>query len=423
MKIKVASLISALWAFSTLLYAFRGKLGAIMITICIIASIPYLLRQTKKDRSWASIYAALFLLVFAVVVNIFRSISLEYYLIIGYFATALVLLNYRIDYFNDMWKWFKGIAVFEAIGVYMQFFLPSLYYPIISIVLPGEVVASIQSRLLSGYYTGFSHEVSFTMFLIVVGLGLYIYEINSDKKAKKWIPIVLLVGALFISGKRATQLFFIIALFVTQFIRSDDKLKLLKYSGIAAAGLAAIWFSYPWWSKIPAFERINQLISFYSSNDIIGMTSGRTVIYENAIKLWQTNKWFGIGWGNFKYSVSDMLWYSGFDVHNCFLQILCETGIIGLVFYSILILIVLFNSIRCVLLVRRFGVHSEYNLSVFYCYIQIFFILYSITEPILYEYTDYFIFFVCFNCSNLLLKNKGQKKQDNYSKLLIVNPY
>ena len=405
-KIKTSELSSIFLALSMLLYAFRGKVGAIFITIELLIVLLIILKQKAKQRSWASKYAAIFLFIFAFVLHIFRSISAQYYLCIGYLLTPLLLMETKKERYNELWKWLKGIAVFEAIGVYTQFLFPSLYYTLISIILPSDVISSIRTRLQSGYYTGFSHEVSFTMFLIVIGLGLYLYDSETRKKRKKWFIIVFLFSALFISGKRATLLFFIVAFFMTQFIQSDSKVKIIKYGLIAVAGVVLLRITYPWWSQLPALSRVNEFIKFFTLNDVIGMTSGRTVIYENAIRLWKTNRWFGIGWGNFKYSINQSFWFSGFDVHNCFLQILCETGIVGLFFYSILCITSLINSIRAILLYRRSENVKTYRLAVFCCYIQIFFVLYSLTEPILYEYTDYVIYFVCFNCSNLLVKSK-----------------
>lgn len=413
-KIKISELSAVVLALSMLLYAFRGKLGAILITVELLITLLVVLKHNRKQRSWASKYAAAFLLVFAFVFHIIRSISAEYYLCIGYLLTVFLLLETKEEHYIKLWKWLKGIAIFEAVGVYMQFIVPGLYYSLISVILPSDMISSIRMRLQSGYYTGFSHEVSFTMFLIVIGLGLFLYDADTKKKRKKWIIIAFLFSALFISGKRATLLFFVIAYFITQFIQSDSKIKIIKYTLIGVAGVIILRLTYPWWSQLPALSRVNEFIQFFTLNDVIGMTSGRTVIYENAIQLWNTNRWFGIGWGNFKYSINQNFWFSGFDVHNCFLQILCETGIIGLAFYSVLCITSLVNSIRAVLMYRRSEDIRTYRLAVFCCYIQIFFILYSLTEPILYEYTDYVIYFVCFNCSNLLVNNINTLKNTQY---------
>ena len=388
-KVKVSELSSAVLALSIFFYALRGKLGAIFITLAILVSAPMILRKQSKNRSKQSLFAAAFIVVFAVIVHWVRSLEPQYYLLIGYVFTALVLLETDKEHFEGLWRWLKGIAIFEAIGVFTQFLIPSVYYSLMSVVLPSDVISSIRARRLTGYYVGFSREVSFTMFLIVVGLGLYLFDTGYKSNKEKWIPVSVL-----------------------QFIKSDSKIKVLKYAFRAAIGVAVVVVSYPWWSRIPAFARINEFLHYFALNDIIGMTSGRTVIYENAVALWKTNRWFGIGWGNFKYSVAQSLWFSGFDVHNCFLQILCETGIIGLVLYSVICLSSMITSIKCVAALRNTQDVKSYHLAVFCCYLQVFFVLYSLTEPILYEYTDYVLFFICFNCSNILMKKRNRLIQE-----------
>ena len=411
-KVKINQISSILIAFSILLFAFRGKIGAIAITCAIVVYMYGLIKQTKGHRPWANAYTACFIFLFAFVINAFRSLSLEYYMIIGYFLASLTLLSNRFDGYDELWKWLKYFSIFGAFGVYLQRFLPGVYYAVISLLLPNEVVASIRSRLIAGYYTGFSREVSYTMFLVVVGLGLYIFAETKKNRRNDRVAIVFLLGALLLSGKRATLVFFILAWFITSFIKSDDKLKIFKYSACVFVGLMLVIVTFPYWSKIPIFSRIVEVINFASLDDLIGITNGRTVIYSNAISLWNTNRWFGIGWSNFKHSVPSIYWYSGFDVHNCFLQILCETGIIGLVLYSLICIISVTSSIKCIYMFKHSRLENNYNygLSLFFAFIQVFFILYSLTEPILYEYTDYIVFFICFGCTNVMLKSFRRKQ-------------
>ena len=101
--------------------------------------------------------------------------------------------------------------------------------------------------------------------------------------------------------------------------------------------------------------------------------------------------------------VNGSLWYAGFDVHNCYLQILCENGLIGAAIFYALTIISIFRFVKCLKKARECGDDYIYKLSLITAYIQIFFITYSFTEPILYEYTDYIIYFISINITNLLL--------------------
>ena len=49
-------------------------------------------------------------------------------------------------------------------------------------------------------------------------------------------------------------------------------------------------------------------------------------------------------------------------------------------------------------------------------FIQIFFLTYSMTEPILYEYSDYILYFIAINITGIILKSeKNYLVDDNLS--------
>lgn len=407
--IRISDIISFLTASSMLLFALRGKYGAILISIL---AIFILLLNLKKgvEKNYISIGYGIYLLVFAVIINCIRTLSYEYYLIIGYFATSIICFNSSSINYTSFLKCLREIAIVEAFGIYLQRFLPQVYYFIMSIVLPSDVVSSIQNRLVSGYYTGFSREVSYTMFFIVIGLGIYIFgdgylkHRSKNEKHTNILAIAFLFGALFLSGKRATLIFFILATIAAHFLRSKERLKLLKYLFGVVCGILILWITRSFWLQIPALSRIAELVVFIGEKNLIGITNGRTVIYENAINLWKNSKLIGIGWGNFKYSVPSNLWYSGFDVHNCYLQLLCETGIVGAVIFYILTIF----SISIAILAANKTQNSNqelHDLAVLSAFIQFFFFLYCFSEPVLYEYTDYILYFICINISGKILKN------------------
>lgn len=417
-KVKVCDIVSFLIAFSMLLFAIRGKYGAILISVLAVVLLFY--RRKGVESNYISIGYAVYLILFAVLLNTIRTLSFEYYLTIGYFVASLICLNCSIKNYGSLWKYLQFISILEAFGIYLQRALPQAYYLIISIILPSNVVSSIQNRLVSGYYTGFSREVSYTMFFIVVGLGIYIFgngslklkSKNERKRIGDIIAVVFLLGALFLSGKRATLLFFILATLATQFLRSKDRLKLLKYLLGTICGITLLWATSSLWLQIPALSRIVELVRFIETRDFIGITNGRITIYESALKLWRNNKWIGIGWGNFKYSVFQSAWYAGFDVHNCYLQILCETGILGAaIFYTLTIV----SIIKAILAAVRFQKRDLelHNLAVLSAFIQFFFLFYCVTEPVLYEYTDYILYFICVNISGIILKSLKRHSINN----------
>lgn len=409
-KISLCEIMAFLIAFSMIAFVLRGKLGAIFITTYIAICILYILTGRNKVNITVVTGAyALYIMIFAVVLNLVRSKSPTYYMIIGYVAVLFILIqkiNKRIC--DSLWKWLKRLAILEASFIYLQRLAPQIYYSVMSIILPSSVIESIRNRLNDGYYTGFAREISYSMVLIAIGIGLYIFELGTKKiySELKWIAIVYLGCGLLLSGKRATLLIFLASVFVISFIRSNNKLKIMKYIGVAFGAIIIITGTYPLWSRFDAMKRIVQLIAYIQTGDIIGITNGRTVIYKIAVDFWRQSKMVGIGWGNFRYSVPESFWFSGYDVHNCYLQILTENGYLGALPFYLLSIVSFILSIVSVIRARK--EKELFDLASFSCYFQIFFLLYCITEPVLFEYTDYVLYFICIKISLDILQTVKQ---------------
>jgi len=408
-NIKECSILSILIALSMFFFSLRGKLGAIAIVLYIVFLICIYIRSKTIVVYKLSILFAFYIMYFAFVLNFFRTLEFQFYLFVGYFGAVLCLILVRkIECYDALWLMLKIIAILQACAILLQYIVPELYYTCISYVLPDYVVMSIKNRLADGYYTGLTREVLYTMVFICIGLGLFLYK--KKKKLGDYLALTLLSFSLIISGKRATLLFFVVAVFMVQFLKSGNKTKQLKYIMIGLLGVFFVVISYPIWSRIGALQRMVQLVGFLKSGSVIGLTNGRTEIYQTAIELWKENKILGIGWGNFKYLVPDDKWYAGFDVHNCYLQILCENGILGFALFLVLIGIVILGIIKLSALVKNKS-YQYYSVACFCIYYQLFFLMFSLTEPILYEYPSYILFYICIAITNALLTESKCKNQ------------
>ena len=175
--------------------------------------------------------------------------------------------------------------------------------------------------------------------------------------------------------------------------------------------LAIIVGTYSSWKNIPSLARYASWIdSYLVGRDIAILTTGRTEIYNTAINLWNNNRLFGIGWNNFKNSVPQTFWYSRFDVHNCYLQVLCETGYLGAVLYYILLVVTIIRLIYCAYLGREQKLSPVFAFCIYYI---VFFLLYSITGTVLYEYSYYIIFFGCI----ILLEKEIRQRRNIHREL------
>lgn len=100
----------------------------------------------------------------------------------------------------------------------------------------------------------------------------------------------------------------------------------------AAVGFGAVVVLMPWLKQIPALHRYVWTVEWMLKG--YDITSGRTELYALAWDAFLNNPLFGLGWDMF-YSVIPESFQSLHgqniveDVHNIYLQFLCETGIVG----------------------------------------------------------------------------------------------
>lgn len=399
MRTSVYKFIGGLIPMSLVVYNINWKLGAAVGILALVLLFfcnrngVYTLNISRLCRMWG-----VYLLVFAVGLQILRSYDLTISYVIGYLLVSLLLfvgIPSKCTY--TLVRCLKVISIIEATGIFVQILLPGVYSFFMRILVSDLTLQSITERVNEGYYTGFTREVSLTVLFLVTGIGLSTVQFfkhresfSCRKKRQLILEMLYLWIALFFTGKRAQPIFCILALVVTYLVYSDTKNKYIKISLLLILSVVIYLFAIPVLISIPSISRYVSLIQNLQTNqDIAVITSGRTEIYQTAIELWNGNRVFGIGWNNFKNAVPSTAWFSRFDVHNVYLQVLCENGYVGAILYYIL-----FFASMCRMLhtVAKKRITSDLlAFDIFYYY---FFLLYSITGTCLYEYSYYIIFFL-----------------------------
>ena len=116
-------------------------------------------------------------------------------------------------------------------------------------------------------------------------------------------------------------------------------------------------------------------------------------MWKQAFEYFKSNFLFGIGWDRFKYSYG-VLSGSALNVHNVYIQILTEMGILGAIpFFAFFV-----NSLHHVFKVLKIArdmdvINSRNKAFVMYAlFIQIFFLLYCLTGNPLYDATTLFMY-------------------------------
>ena len=300
----------------------------------------------------------------------------------------------------------KYVSMFFAIGVLLQKFFPSLYQAIMAI-FPSQLANVIRSgseNTATAGLNGFTTNTGFTVNYIFVGILAIISERISlkDGRRSNSILLVLMALALLFTGKRAPIMFAVLSLMLVYLIpsRGSEKLRRLWRILLIVIGVIVFYLVFrDFLAQIPGLGKIVLLVDKITAGE--DASSGRTRLYLWAIEQFRTHPIFGIGWGRYSSTVVGVATYSKvLDVHNVYLQLLCETGIVGfLCFCSAFIVswVMAKNSFcQCVTLENEITAKWKPILFFSFCF-QTYFLFYCLTGNPLYD--QFYQILYMFSCS------------------------
>ncbi len=238
-----------------------------------------------------------------------------------------------------------------------------------------------------GYQSGLTSHYSNNGFLLAFGSILCAGFFCGSEKNRRTRWFVL--AALFFVGVGLTQkrahLLLCLFSFVCLFAATDTRGKFTK--GIVAIITASIAFGFLV-TYVPAiadsFSRLVNTFNTFDSGDVAEATSGRTLLWEVAIREWLQSPFVGNGWGSFSY-----VWPSGtisIYAHNEFLQLLHDSGIAGLTVFVLLAVPTFLLSIMNVRWAQMDPRGCAYKPIAYFAFaFQVFLISYACTSGILLQ--------------------------------------
>lgn len=319
-------------------------------------------------------------------VNLYTTIRWLYFFSFMYLLSAIDGKNYAFFV-----KALKIMSLIYVFGVYYFMIFPSKYSLMYNI---WGYWPTGTNNGASGFRAGFANHYSENAMYIVPSVLIYVAQMmTSDNKRKKklYFVAVLITGfALIATAKRAHVLFGAIALVLTYYFYEPERRvsRGFKISVIAIVALAVL---YALTSDVPV---LNTLFERFSNIGVDQESNTRFSMWELAFNNFKKSPIFGIGWTGFKYEFNKVLYnprtraerFAYLNAHNVYIQLLCETGIVGL-------LITLKGAIN--IFQRTFALLSKQirnkmdsttKMAVFFSLaMQIFFWLYSMTGNCLYD--------------------------------------
>lgn len=216
----------------------------------------------------------------------------------------------------------------------------------------------------------------------------------------KVLLVIAAFFALILTGKRGALIFTVFAMLVSYIICKKGAFanKLITVLFILSSMLLVIYaLSFYIEGIASAFERITAM--FLAKNETLDVSNGRFKLYAIAWDFFKKSPILGIGWREFSKEVVNFYNQDSVlrDAHNVFLQLLCETGVIGFSIFISLFISAITQTIQLAVKSTKNMLHlpdkTKIVLTFSLCY-QVFFLAYCITGNPLYDLETVYIYII-----------------------------
>ena len=380
-------------------YIMPSFVSVIIVLLLCLFGMVYL------NRGKIIIKKTFLLLVFlAILVIIFnRNANFEHLIFENDISIIAALIFLLIGMKNNVWhKYFVGFTFFWAIvhSVFtiLEFAIPGFYS---STILPLFQKTTYYDDLVWVFSQGKIPGIAghFSTNGMYLSVGLLVITVcfmlrSSKRKILLFLLILFTASSLLFTGKRGVLIAAATGVALAYYLYNSNKpttrfFKIIIIVLIIVLGFTLASQYIPQLNNI--FERFNETMA---RGDV---TTGRSKLYSIAWDLFGKNTFFGIGWDEYKYyymfSNNQFL-----NVHNVYLQLLTENGIIGCIPFFALFGYMYYRVIRFFVSyvknsqIRDPQCESALVLSVG---MQTFFLIYCITGNPLYDPQVFYPYIFC----------------------------
>lgn len=350
----------------------------------IYCSIKYGIEDSQCSKMW-TLYICFHIFSLAINGNIAT---------IPYWVVSLLLL-YIPKKIVGIFKpsVFIYIGLFFSVGVFFQYLFPNLYNIYVMPLFLAGTLDFIESSITYEFgFSGFSPQTGTTAYLLLVCQSVLMAFKEQGfwgKRPVRILLLVLLVLSIFLTGKRMLSVISIVLLMLYVYISSSrnalKRIILLSLLFIGSYFIIQIFLENLQQYSDNVFLR-RFVSSYYSASGGDDISSGRYNLYQKALYIFEKEPILGMGAGN--YSKTNGM---GTSVHNAYLQVLCEEGILRFPLFIIPLVLVFIKTIREVLNKRVIIGSSFLLLSLF---LQIVIILYSFTGNTFVDNNNFVLYFM-----------------------------
>lgn len=297
-----------------------------------------------------------------------------------------------------------GFALYFAVSLWIQILIPSVFDAVMLLFTEKNRLFVYKLAAEGSGYTGFTINPGCTAAHVIAGMlvlfpRLIEWKGTLTKRLLLVLAMLFLFVTLLLTGKRGPVLFLLIVLTVQYLLllpkEKRKTMALIGGIGIVAVLLLCVLFQAPL-RKIPAIDRLFETaIGLFTGQNI---SNNRTPLYSLAWTLFCRHPIFGVGWSMFRtHTPGNVTLYNELDVHNIYLQLLCENGIFGTLIILSAFAVFVFVTFKAV---RRCAVSADTDnkkwLSplLFSLGYQLYVLIYGLTENPIYDHNYVILYFL-----------------------------
>lgn len=379
-----------------------------MLIMLVSAAVIGSVAMNRLRSSWKTLCSLWYVAIVCVMINIIRTeFDLNVYVDLVTFVCCAVMMactgRNRLIYKKAVWI-IVAFSVYFAASVWFQMLFPEQYRRCFANYLPERPMYVVLGLANEGAgYTGFSTNPGYTAGHLAAGiLMVFAYTLTRPIKSKGFLGgcalLAFLLISMFMTGKRAPGVFILATLAAVLFVTLDKKQKMRTIKIAFKAGcigiLLLLIFRKPL-SGIPFLARLfDTLEGLLSGEDV---SNNRAILYEFGMKLFRMNPLFGVGWCNFRRMGAGVITqFTELEAHNIYLQLLCETGIVGAAVILTPIVVFLYQTYRAVVETARStqaGAAGWKMLLLFSFGYQLYFVVNGTMDNLLYDHNYVIMYF------------------------------
>lgn len=316
-----------------------------------------------------------------------------------------------------------------ALYVCLMRFLPGVYQVILRF-LPQSVREYNEYLMKQGYGVPVGGSIVYADYMISMVIIAFLSAIltkqermifHANYKIKFWIIAILMLFAMLFEQRRGEPVCLVLTLLLmgfTGFNRQSISTRARRIFLLVIAGFALlILFIF-----LRRFGSASRFIASTMEGILAGdISNGRLIRWNHAITIFRQHPIIGFGWGRFgnyywgKSDVVNLLNIYKY-VHNDYLNVLCETGIIGFVLIYTPLLVVLLATIKqtkeLISLNRRGLLEDPLKLTFSYFCLggQYYWTILALVEPVLYKQMFLFYYAFLMICLKTVLGSTTQEQ-------------